>query len=294
MFELTNDKKPVIFSDIDGTLYDARKIVSPETLEDINFAIKNGADFNLCTGNPYFERMQNLSKIVPVRYFIGSSGGHIVDLETNKTIFKAEIAWDQFKKIYDLFKETDCQLIFWTDKEYYMARKDSVWNREILEYHFLTDKMRTSFPKIYEGEVIKPLKIEIYAGSYENLEARLDAIMDKLKGINDLDIVKTWTDIEIQAEGINKASAAEWMLKNVYNNLKLTTKDIMTIGDSNNDYSMIKLSEYSYAMANSSKLILQTAHYFTSAVEQNGLGEAILDYLYRFKNLAKEYLFHKK
>ena len=46
-------------------------------------------------------------------------------------------------------------------------------------------------------------------------------------------------------------------------------------------------------MANASKDALNSAHYFTSSVEQNGLGEAIIDYLYRYKNVVKQYILHK-
>ena len=83
------------------------------------------------------------------------------------------------------------------------------------------------------------------------------------------------------------------MLENVYQNDDITTNDIMTIGDSNNDLAMLKLANYSYAMASASKDALNSAHYFTSSVEQNGLGEAIIDYLYRYKNVVKQYILHK-
>ncbi|CAD7361313.1 Uncharacterised protein [Metamycoplasma salivarium] len=45
-------------------------------------------------------------------------------------------------------------------------------------------------------------------------------------------------------------------------------------------------------MANANQEVLKIAKFFTSAVEQNGLGEAIIDYLYRLKNITRKYMLH--
>lgn len=71
IFKVTNNKKPIIFSDVDGTLYNDFNILD-ETKKDISFAQKNMADFNICTGNPVFERMLNVSNKVNANYLIAS------------------------------------------------------------------------------------------------------------------------------------------------------------------------------------------------------------------------------
>jgi len=151
------------------------------------------------------------------------------------------------------------------------------------------------FPQIYNNEDICPLKVEIYSKAYNDekkVKKELNNLFNLFKDIDGIDITLTSINIEIQAKNVNKGEAILWLLKNVYNNININQNDIMVIGDSNNDYSMIILSNYSYAMANASNLILTSASYFTSSVKQNGLGEAIIDYLYRFKNVVKKYLLH--
>ena len=174
-----------------------------------------------------------------------------------------------------------------------MLKKESGWNEEIVDYHFISKENQRNIPKVYTNESIEPLKIEIYADNYENVEFKLAKIYKAIKYIKTVEIIVTSTNIEIQNKNVNKASAIKWMLENVYQNDDITTNDIMTIGDSNNDLAMLKLANYSYAMANASKDALNSAHYFTSSVEQNGLGEAIIDYLYRYKNVVKQYILHK-
>jgi hydroxymethylpyrimidine pyrophosphatase-like HAD family hydrolase len=60
---------------------------------------------------------------------------------------------------------------------------------------------------------------------------------------------------------------------------------MMGIGDSGNDLSMLEKVGYPYAMANGSDIVKKTAKYHTTRYNQNGLGMAITDYLFRTKNL---------
>lgn len=295
MYKFINDKMPIIFSDVDGTLYDYSKIPNQQTIEDIKFAKENNAHFNICTGNPYFERMRWLTKLIDVDYLISSSGAHIIDIKNDKTIYSKSIQKLIFNKILTIAKLEGIQLCFWDENNYFLLNNDSLWNDEILEYHFTNETTKKMFPQIYNNEDICPLKVEIYSKAYNDekkVKKELNNLFNLFKDIDGIDITLTSINIEIQAKNVNKGEAILWLLKNVYNNININQNDIMVIGDSNNDYSMIILSNYSYAMANASNLILTSASYFTSSVEQNGLGEAIIDYLYRFKNVVKKYLLH--
>lgn len=295
MYKFINDKMPIIFSDVDGTLYDHSKIPNQQTIEDIKFAKENNAHFNICTGNPYFERMRWLTKLIDVDYLISSSGAHIIDIKNDKTIYSKSIQKLIFNKILTIAKLEEIQLCFWDENNYFLLNNDSLWNNEILEYHFTNEATKKMFPQIYNNEDICPLKVEIYSKAYNDekkVKKELNNLFNLFKDIDGIDITLTSINIEIQAKNVNKGEAILWLLKNVYNNININQNDIMVIGDSNNDYSMIILSNYSYAMANASNLILTSASYFTSSVEQNGLGEAIIDYLYRFKNVVKKYLLH--
>lgn len=295
MYKFINDKMPIIFSDVDGTLYDHSKIPNQQTIEDIKFAKENNAHFNICTGNPYFERMRWLTKLIDVDYLISSSGAHIIDIKNDKTIYSKSIQKLIFNKILTIAKLEGIQLCFWDENNYFLLNNDSLWNDEILEYHFTNEATKKIFPQIYNNEDISPLKVEIYSKAYNDekkVKKELNNLFNLFKDIDGINITLTSINIEIQAKNVNKGEAILWLLKNVYNNININQNDIMVIGDSNNDYSMIILSKYSYAMANASNLILTSASYFTSSVEQNGLGEAIIDYLYRFKNVVKKYLLH--
>ncbi|MGX9363876.1 Cof-type HAD-IIB family hydrolase [Mycoplasma sp. 527] len=293
MYAIINNKKPVIFSDVDGTLY-RNFDLRPDTEYDIRFAIDNGADFNICTGNPVQERMLNLAKRLNVRYLLCSSGAEIYDVKKAEIIKSWNIEFSYLEEVIKIANELNLQVIFWDDKNYFYLKDEKIIIDEVINYHFVSDKNKKMIPKLWKGEFIKPIKIELYAIDDQPSTTLYEKIYDSIKHLKDkMEIIVTHCNIEINSLGVNKGSAVRWMVENIYSNEEVMLKEAMTIGDSNNDTPMLKLTDYSYAMDNSSNEVLKTAKLFTSDVAQNGLGEAILDYLYRLKNITRKYMFHE-
>ena len=289
IFKVTNNKKPIIFSDVDGTLYNDFNILD-ETKKDISFAQKNMADFNICTGNPVFERMLNVSNEVNANYLIASSGSQIYDLKQNKIIKTWPMSFENLKKILDFIKNEDVQMLFWDNENYYFTNENYYRNNEIILHHFLNIDSINKNAKKYNNEEIMPLKIEIY-GQKDLLKRKEvnERLLVKLKTLDNISIFSVGSHLEILFKNITKASAISWMANNIYS---CSINDVMAIGDGNNDLDMLKLVDFSYAMANANQEVLKIAKFFTSAVEQNGLGEAIIDYLYRLKNITRKYMLH--
>ena len=289
IFKVTNNKKPIIFSDVDGTLYNDFNILD-ETKKDISFAQKNMADFNICTGNPVFERMLNVSNEVNANYLIASSGSQIYDLKQNKIIKTWPMSFENLKKILDFIKNEDVQMLFWDNENYYFTNENYYRNNEIILHHFLNIDSINKNAKKYNNEEIMPLKIEIY-GQKDLLKRKEvnERLLVKLKTLDNISIFSVGSHLEILFKNITKASAISWMANNIYS---CSINDVMAIADGNNDLDLLKLVGFSYAMANANQEVLKIAKFFTSAVEQNSLGEAIIDYLYRLKNITRKYMLH--
>ncbi|WP_261368963.1 HAD family hydrolase [Mycoplasma struthionis] len=165
---------------------------------------------------------------------------------------------------------------------------------KFLNIIFLDDITRQNYPQLFIKDDFEAVKIELYNNDVAEDERYSNQMFELFKHLeNDLTIIITNYGLEISPKGIDKGSAIKWMIENIYNQYDLKLEDVMAIGDSNNDVPMLQIVGYSYAMANSSKQALKSANYFTSSVEQNGLGEAVLDYLYRLKNIVKKYMLHE-
>ncbi|WP_330463680.1 HAD-IIB family hydrolase [Metamycoplasma gateae] len=296
MYSITNNKKPIIFSDVDGTIY-KKFDLKENTVKDIQFAIKNDADFNICTGNPVRERMLELAEKLDVKYLLCSSGGQIYDVKKQQHLKSWYIDYKFLKDLIDVANRLNLQMIFWDDDNYFYLKDSPNLNNEILNYHFISKEKQETIPKKYSNELINPIKIEIYSQqpiNECNISNKVNEIYKEIEFLNDdIEIIVTHCNIEINAKNINKGSAIKWLIENEYNDLDVKLEDVMTIGDSNNDIPMLQLTNYSYAMANSTEKPLKIAKLFTSDVVQNGLGEAILDYLYRLKNIARKHMLHE-
>ena len=84
--------------------------------------------------------------------------------------------------------------------------------------------------------------------------------------------------------GINKAKG----LKTVCEKLHITMDDVMAVGDSLNDISMIKEAGFGVAMGNAQDIVKKAADAVTSSNEENGVAQAIRKYALKkepsFKN----------
>ena len=182
-------------------------------------------------------------------------------------------------------------MLFWDNENYYFTNENYYRNNEIILHHFLNIDSINKNAKKYNNEEIMPLKIEIY-GQKDLLKRKEvnERLLVKLKTLDNISIFSVGSHLEILFKNITKASAISWMANNIYS---CSINDVMAIGDGNNDdLDMLKLVGFSYAMANANQEVLKIAKFFTSAVEQNGLGEAIIDYLYRLKNITRKYMLH--
>ncbi|MBC8016730.1 MAG: HAD-IIB family hydrolase, partial [Sporomusaceae bacterium] len=111
--------------------------------------------------------------------------------------------------------------------------------------------------------------------------ALIDEMRNELKKITQLEIVDSSKyNIEITRKGVSKGKAVE-MLAILYN---VKREEIITIGDSENDISMIEYAGLGIAMGNASDRVKQAADYVTDSNDNegvaNGINKFILDNQY--------------
>ncbi|TQC53946.1 HAD-IIB family hydrolase [Mycoplasmopsis mucosicanis] len=267
-------KKPVVFSDVDGTIYTSNGYVSNFNLKVIK---QNELSFNIATGNPICPKMFKLAKLTNADYIIGSSGVQIYDFRHYKFVREEFLLPADVKKIFDHFRKLNISAAGWSSDAFYIFRDE---DKEFLNRIYFRYEHFDQF-ELYEGQEIKNVsKIEVY---FENAE-NIDEIIAFLRTC-DVKIIKTHMNLEILPRGASKGKAILWMLQNIFKHH--STNDVMVIGDSENDFSMFKRFNYSYAMDNSKDDVKEKAKYVTRSVQEHGLGIAILDYLSKF-NKAQE------
>ncbi|MBN3534789.1 HAD-IIB family hydrolase [Mycoplasma procyoni] len=267
-------KKLIAFSDADGTIYGRDFRASEELKQDIKRFQKEGGEFVVSTGNPAFERHQNLADELGIRYLITSNGSSVFDNKT-KTYLLNNVFPEKMQEIIILMSNKyGSQLNYWDDQNYY------TWNaREEFSYSYDFSLLDTSViiesNKVYKNVV----KMELF-DTVENIKEIYDQIKDL-----DLNIAFMRPQhLEITMKQSSKGLTAKWFAKEFFDE---DIKNCMTIGDSANDWPMFELSDYSYAMENANDLTRSKTHFKTSRFDQNGVGLALRDYVDRTKNLMQ-------
>ncbi len=265
----------LIAIDVDGTLLNDKKEIDIETKESINSAIQNNKEVVICTGRCYPELIDILNKLPKIRYVIGTSGTWIFDTYAKKDIYAIPIDIEIVKEIFRRIEHKDV-LIHLLNKES-VIQSNKLHNMEKYQmgvYQKMFEKIAIETPDIKEYFYKNlPLltKFNIYHRSVEDRE-------DTRNLLKDLDLELTnseRTSLECTAKGISKGTGLKMLAKF----LNIEMKDIIAIGDSDNDVSMLKVAGLSVAMGNAKENIKVLCKKIVSDNNDNGVAKAINGYL---------------
>lgn len=262
--------KNYIFSDVDGTIYGPKFEFTKQTQ---NFFINKKSEMNfeiiITTGNPFMSRIKNLAEQLQVKYIISSNGVLFNDLVNDKEYILSYFNKQNQQNVLDIAKKHNLQVNFWNNKEYFCF--NFIENNYFVFNYALLDHSEVKFTNKTHDNI---LKMELY-GHRNDLA---NAFLELQKNEEFIISFSKDTHIEITTKPISKGYTLEYVCKNIFQE---NIENVMAVGDSENDISMLSLVGYSYAMANSNKYVKIFAKYHTSAFDQEGVVMAIKDFLYR-------------
>lgn len=255
-----------VFLDMDGTLLNHNGKISFKNISIIKF-IKN--KFNIpvfiATGRPPQDMKKYYSKLNLNTPAICMNGSYIIDLYNKKVIKETTIS----KKI-EVFFKNECKkypigsIIFYNGCKCYFEK--NLENKEIYSDSYDS----------YDFKLKSPHKIGLIFNNENYLIRTYKNLKRKFKNI--LNIHRSQSNfIEVVSIKSCKAQAISFILKNYYSNLKY--KNIMTIGDSDNDISMIKIAGLGIAMGNAKNHIKKQANVITLSNLEDGVAYAIEKYI---------------
>lgn len=262
--------KYIIFSDIDGTLYARDRKIHPQTKADIFYAQKNNVELIFATGNGYFGHIKKLVKKFNCNYIITSNGATIFDIKNNKVIYHSTIEKSIGQELVNFANKNKIETAWWDNKSmYFNSYGDRVKKTARMITTDIPSELKTT--DIVTNDFYK---IEFYTDP-----KMMEKLIDAIKPYN-LQVARIDKHhIEVTNLNTSKGSAIKWITQKFEVDLAKT----MGIGDTTNDLTMLATVGHSYAMANASTAVKKQSMHHSSSVEQNGLGEAIQDFLFRNK-----------
>ena len=271
-------KIKLICIDMDGTLLNSKHEVSDENKKAIKKAHDRGVNIALCTGRMFLSAKYYADLIGINTPIIASNGAFIKNGYNDKAIYENPLPKDIAIEIYKIAKKYRLTIQFNSWNVLFMETPASeehayvVMNRDLPEekrVKFIINEKLDEAIQNYEGNILKAGVIEKAANKDKLWTAKeeiKDIFRDKLHVVSSGD-----NNFEITVGSVSKGNAAAYLA----NMLNIPQEEVMCIGDSENDLSMIKYAGIGVAMGNGLDIVKEAADFITDTNDNSGVGKAI-------------------
>lgn len=260
-----------IFIDIDGTLLSYTKGVPKSALEAIDIARKNGHKVFINTGRVK-SAVDELLKFFPFDGYVFAAGGYVQI--SDDVIYENILSKEDILKSIELFEKHAIGYVL-EGSEYSYYNKQALENfRKRLENHKNNMEPQVRRHMIQEN-MVYPMsdyfenpqdinKISLFADSLDDI-LRLEKEFD-----NKFEFINYEKSAEIITRGIDKAHGVRVVLEHFGGDMQ----DAIAIGDSMNDYPMVRDAGIGIAMGNAHPNLKKVADYITFDPADGGIYHA--------------------
>jgi|LGVF01.2.fsa_nt_gb Cof subfamily protein (haloacid dehalogenase superfamily) len=274
-----NSQIKLIALDMDGTtLREDHETITLRTEKAIKDAIAMGIHVVPSTGRILSQLPKAITEISGIHYAVTSNGATVTNLDTSEIISNTTIGAGNLKKIMHIVKRRN----FFAEV-YYKGKSYSEHG------YFDTYEPNEKFPQAL---------IEVIKNNSDHVDNILEFTLERLSDIekvnvfmlSDNDYRVLWqkfsqikgvtltqplnNTIEISHHSVNKGEG----LKQICKILDYNPKNVMAIGDSDNDRRMIEYAGVGVAMGNSTNELKRLANKTTLSYTEDGVAHAIEKY----------------
>ena len=251
-------KYRAIASDLDGTLFNSKMRLSEENLKAIEEISRLGVEFVPTTGRTLAEMSPVLLENPNIRYVIYSNGSGIWDKKKNEHTY-ACISKDLASKILDILAHYEVHITVRANGKTFINAKTQ--SKEMREYNRVS---------CYHGQVLdnhaervddfdaflRSLdKVEVFSVFFHSDEEYAEC-RKALSEVSEVSFVTTLAhNYEIFSAKSGKANAISALAKL----LGASTDEIISVGDSHNDMTMIRAAGLGLATANANEDLKRAA-----------------------------------
>ncbi len=267
-----SDKK-ILVLDIDGTLVNSKKEITPETLKYIKQIQEMGHKVALASGRPFPGLRQYTEPLELARYggyALSFNGGKVIDCATETVIYQKNIPNRYAKVLYDFAREKKIglvtykknQVITGTDTDDYMAYEARLNHMELCKVD--------DFLKCVDFDMTKCL-MTVDPEVSEQYEKELAALVSP-----ELNVFRSEPYfIEITVQGVDKAESIARLLEHI----GMKRENCICCGDGFNDKTMVAYAGIGVAMGNAQQVVKDVADYVTASCDEDGVVEVIRKFI---------------
>ena len=266
-------KLQLIALDLDGTLTNDEKIITPKTKDALMQFQKNGGRLALASARP----APGLNKIcdeLDMKSYHGLlmsyNGGRIIDASTGEVISETNMDMEETRGILRFLETLPVTVILDDGKQFYVTDPEGYK----VPYECMNNNMTCSkVDNLADFLYFSPVKLLMSVLPEQILEVQ-KKIAETLPP--SLIVCRTAPFyLEIIPASINKGRA----IHEICRNLDIPIEETAAFGDSENDIPMIVESGWGVAMANAEQAVKDAADYITLSNNDDGVAAAMEYYL---------------
>lgn len=258
----------MIVLDLDGTLTNRDKVITPRTKVALMEAMERGKKVVLASGRPTYGVMPLARELKLAEYggyILAYNGGVIMDCQTEELVFSRMLPVEANHRIIELalknrvdFLTYDGEVILTSNEENPYAKIESGINHlrlhqlEIDEFFARVDFAVPKFLFVDDGDYLASVEPKVKAALGKNFSVyRSEPYF-----------------LEILPQGVDKAQSLERLLEVT----GIKREEMIACGDGYNDLSMIKFAGLGVAMENGVLPVRKAADYITASNNEDGVG----------------------
>lgn len=274
----------VIIMDVDGTLTNSQKVVTPKTKEALLKAEKAGAILVLASGRPTSGLLDIAKELEMDKHhglLVSYNGSKVIDCETNEVLFNQALSVEEGKAVLEHMKNFD-RVRPMIDKDDYMYVNNVFDNMiqfngapfDVIQYESRGGKFKLCEKDDLAEFVDFELNKILTTSDPEYLEAHHKEMMEPFVGKLSCMFTGAFY-FEFTAQGIDKAKALDTVL--IPRGYKI--EEMIAYGDGHNDASMVKYAGTGVAMANAVQDLKDIANDITLSNDEDGIAESLYKYM---------------
>ncbi|MBU3172361.1 sugar-phosphatase [Clostridium estertheticum] len=254
----------LIAIDMDGTLLNSEKKISPANFNAIQQAKDIGVKVVLASGRPLigFKRyLEELNLVSEDNYAVAFNGALVQNCEGNEIISKTTLTLEDYKYIYSLSKKLNVNIHALTEDSV-ISPKDTTFTRHEAEMNHIpndiiaVDDVPASTTIVKVMFVDKPEVIEDVMGKIP------EEVSDKYTVVRSAAFY-----LEFLPKSVNKGAGVAALAEK----LNIKQEEVICIGDAGNDIHMIKYAGLGVAMGNAYPEVKRVANFITKTNDQDGV-----------------------
>jgi hypothetical protein len=263
-------KYRLVCCDVDGTLIDNQGSITEENQNIVRELEKRGIGFSICSGRLFKAVDIMVQHYCMDAYIIASSGAVVYNTKDRKILNLSVFDFQEVQRLIEYGEKHNLIIGLNTLNDLYVNSEECV---EIPIYEN-ANKLYASGEDKIQVHVVKDLKEcpeeEKYCkiSFWTKNEEDYQKIRHELEALNKYSIATAMPrNLELSPKSVTKWSGIEVLTKR----MGIDEKNVISFGDSMNDYHMIKNAGFGVCMENGEEELKKRADYITKSNEESGV-----------------------